>query len=271
MSEPQKRMSHWKLMMVGTFSVTFRRLFVITLTGLSLIVWTVTVIGTGVLRSQSGLGGAPTSASASIVPPRIAAPHADSDLAAVPPVVTQEAPDEPQVPMLPAVADIQDVQLPDLFDTPARDPFVANETFFPRPKVEVDGDEGGAAQQQAADNTPDLDAGDIVPLALEGTLRLGSHRVAIVKGNSVSLDGQTLLLMLKEVKSRYVEGDESVNVKDIRSQFKIGEDVEVRPLVKGAGGYLIGENAETLTVRSITRKKIVFGFNGNDCKLEMGK
>ena len=69
MSKQKREISDWRLMLVGTFSVTFRRVFLIALAVLSLVVWTVTVIGLGVLRSSHEAGPAPSAAEAATPAP----------------------------------------------------------------------------------------------------------------------------------------------------------------------------------------------------------
>jgi len=273
MSDAVKRVSHWKLMMIGTFSVTFRHACVIGLTVLSLVVWAVTVVGMGVLRDQAGFDGSPKSAEGAIVAGGsreavVGAAQLDE--------VLREAADrqnaEPEAPQAETTVTPAEAEAEAAIGVPARDPFMANVLYFPSLVVEVADDGAGLAVGQGTEKGQRLKAESVVPMALEGILMLGAQRVAIIRGNALTLDdGRIMLLSLKELKGAYRVGDENVVVSDVRNRFRIGDKVEVHPIVKDGGGYLVGADVETLTVESITRKKVVFGLGGKSHDLEMRK
>ena len=254
MSDNRKRISHWKLMLVGTFSVTIRRVLVISLTGLSLIVWTVTVIGMGVLRGNSGAGGVPQAVSASVV----LSPGA---------VVLPEVPDpEPSQP-----AD-EDVVAP-VVETAAltiRDPFMPSEAHFP-PIGGAPGSQSGNPMEGRVD--PDLKAADVSQLKLEATMLLGNETVGVVVGNVMDLGGRRLVLMTTRAGGSDGAGEKAIAAKDARANFKVGEEIEARPLTPVTGGYVVGsaDEAVVIRVKTIAMKDLVLARGDETCKLEMSK
>jgi len=240
MSRQDKKLSKWRLMGAGAFSVTLRRVFVITLTAVSLAVWTVTVIGMGVLRQGSGLGGAIKAAEA-------AGPLMSSETtkAAIEWVTHHETPA------------VEEVQAADPVDRarwapPSRNPFAPDDGQYPsRVKSTTAGQ-----KDDEADTRGRLDLNCLVPLRLEGTLALGKQRVAIVYGNSFDLEGQTMLLMSKDSSSKPGNKDKTIIAKDVVSHFRVGDKIEVYPATISGGQVRVGEKSLTVDVREITRSSV---------------
>jgi hypothetical protein len=241
MSRHNKKPSKWRLMGAGASLVAFRRVFLIALTAVSLVVWTVTVIGIGVLRQGSGLGGTVKTAEA-------AGPLLSSKEAAmaIEWVTHQETP---------AVDGVQAVD-PARYEPPSRNPFAPAGEFYPRRMK--NGTEGPrvAAKGEDTENRARLDRRQLVPLRLEGTLALGKQKVAIVYGNSFDFGGRTMLLMLKEIQSQFRVNDKAIVVKDVVTHFKVGDTIEVRPVRDVDSQVYISDESLTLTVLKITSSSV---------------
>lgn len=258
MSKQKREISDWRLMLVGTFSVTFRRVFLIALAVLSLVVWTVTVIGLGVLRSSHGAGPAPNAVQA-------ATPAPATTGAEEGPKVRQETHAAQQAvasPVRPAA----------VIELPARDPFLPADEYFPVQRLATAAHDGPLAAQEEAErykDLPGLAATELVKLRLEAALLLGRQTVAIVRGNMFELDGQTLLVMGDEIRKQYRGGQLEIKAGKMRNEVRVGDTTEVRPVVRVAGRYCIGEPPQVFRVTEITEKKVVLTGSGKRYELEM--
>jgi hypothetical protein len=257
--ENTNKVSHWKLMLVGNLSVMSRRVFVIVLTVVSLAVWTVTVIGMGVLRQSDGLGGTVQTAGASVVqtPAEGQATASEGQDSALTAAAASDGAGG-----LPAIAEL------------ARNPFKPDDVCFPKPAAKSGVgalQERSTQQEQEEDNTPGLQRDQLVPLKLTGTMTVGRDRVAIVHGNSVQVADRTLLLMLSEISSKYRVGEKMITVRDVSSQFKKGDTIEVRPVVIMADRIRITDEAIVLKVNEITNKSVVLTLGDKTYELEMTK
>lgn len=261
-------LSRWKQMLAGTFSVTFRQVFVIALTVVSLAVWTVTVIGMGMLRESSGYTSTVQTAEGSsgfgdslipVTPPPPWLPEPDPAPSAVAPKLgaTQSPAAETVAAGAPSAA-------------AEHNPFAVSEKRFPLPNRNAKvGTLQDAVKQD--DTTPGLQRDQLMPLRLDGTLILGPDPVAIVGGNSFELEGRTMLLMLKEISSKYRVGDKMITVKDTVNHFKVGDTLEVRPVTLGEDRVRIGDEAVMLKVSKITNNSVELTLGDKTYVLRMTK
>lgn len=252
MNRHGKKLSKWRLMGAGALSVTFRRVFVIALTAVSLAVWTITVIGMGVLRQGSGLGGTVKTAEAAepLLSPKEAA-------AAIEWATHEETP---------AAEDVQaaDPVAPALWASPSRNPFAPDRGRYPlSAKSARAKQKGGDADKQGR-----FDRNRLVPLQLEGTLALGKQKVAIMHGNSFDFGGRTMLLMLKDVRGN----DTAIAVKDVVvTHFKVGDTIEARPVTDADGQVRINDELLKFGVQEITSRSVTLSLGKQTHVLEMKK
>jgi len=158
---------------------------------------------------------------------------------------------------------------------PARDPFRANETWFPKPKSELKSQaSGGLKDAGAKDSGPEagtIGASEVSLLEVEGTL-LGSERMAIVRGNSVRVDGRFLVLVTVEAG----KGPEAERVKAVSAdggrRLRVGDELTVRATGTASDGrYRLTEPSEALRVKEITHRGLVLTLGDKEYLLEMGK
>lgn len=259
MSRQGKEISKWRLMGAGVFSVTFRRVFVIALTVLSLSVWIVTVVGMGVLCQGSGLGGSvkPAEAAGLLLSPRETA-------AVIKWASRQEMSTAEDVAAAGGV-------LPAQWVSPSRNPFVPDRDQYP-PRVKSDKTGSPLTQKrEEADKRGRLDRSQLAPLRLEGTLALGKQKIAIVHGNSFDLEGRTMLLMLKEVQRQSRANAKAIVAKDVVTHFKVGDTIEVRPVTGVEGQVRISDEALALHVGEITSSSVTLTLGKQPYILRMKK
>jgi hypothetical protein len=261
--------SKWAQMLTGASSMTFRRVFILALTVVSLTVWIVTVVGLGLLREDTGYPTAvrsaqaalPNGSAAPVTPaapsPKATAAPATSDVAAVSLAAA-----------LPAVEKTAEGALP----ASVRDPFLASPQRFPLP---VQTAKVGMLQESPPqkDNGPGLRREQLLPLRLEGTVILGEAPVAIVGGNSFEVEGRTMLVMLGDISGTYREGEKVIVVKDMTRHLKLGDTLEVRPVTVGEDRVRIhgDDEAAVLKVSGITDTSVELTLGAKTYVLRMKK
>ncbi len=263
--------SNWAQLLTGTSSVTFRRVFIVALTVVSLTVWIVTVVGLGLLRENNGYPSAVRSASAAL-PSGSPAAAAVPTVAAAKATVAVTAPEGTPVGLAAAALPAAEMSVDSDLPASVRDPFLASPQRFPLP---VQTAKVGLLQEspQQKDNGPSLRRDQLLPLRLEGTVILGEAPVAIVGGNSFEVEGRMMLVMLGDVSGTYRDGEKVIAVKDMTRHLKLGDTLEVRPVTVGEDRVRIhgDDEAAVLKVSGITDTSVELTLGAKTYVLRMKK
>lgn len=230
-----------------SLSPAVRGLVVLVLTGLCLLVWTVTMVGVGVLRRG---GPQPASAGVDLLPQNggVSAQPGAVPASVGPTWRTEESPTTSAADQAePGIATAAPVTVPD------RDPFRAVDRYF-TPQV---GAAEGAQADEAGKGEWSVSSAHAVPLKIEAVMMFGDGGVAIVHGNRLDdMGGRSLLVMHRDASGEYLINRpvSEIEPEDLRMQLSVGQKLEVRELRARGSHYALSRKAEVIEVSDVTRR-----------------
>ncbi len=261
MSGPGSQSFYWRLMLTGNRSLILRRLFVLGLVVVSLTVWTLTILGAGLLAGDDSGGGKLRTAGASVIPPSgtmvrktvVAADEATRD-------ENSGAADEALEPFVP-------------LQPPRRNPFAGDARYFPRPGPAGGVQDGLASGEPSArDEVPSgVLVSNTAPLRLVTTLLRGDRKVAIIQGNTFQLEGETVVLMFDHPEEEQGNRERSSQEGELRHRLKAGDTIEVYSARVGPNGVYLSRRARQLRIETITQRSVAFVVEDREYVLEMNR